>query len=100
MRALVLVSRRDSRVRALVIPAMAAVALLLLMAQPAAACATCFGAEDSALTKGMNGAIVTLLGIIGFVQVGFVAMFAGFVIRSKRLRERQERFRLIRGGTS
>lgn len=71
---------------------------LLLFAEPAAACATCFGAEDSALTKGMNGAILTLLGIIGVVQIGFIAMFAGFLIRSKRLSERRDRFRLVRGG--
>jgi len=72
----------------------------VLVAEPASACATCFGAEDSSLTKGMNGAIVTLLGIIGVVQVGFVAMFGGFIVRSRRLRERQERFRLTRGGSS
>ena len=71
---------------------------LLFVAQPASACATCFGADDSALTKGMNGAIMTLLGIIGVVQIGFVAMFTGFVLRSRRLRERRESFRLIRGG--
>lgn len=72
--------------------------LVLLAAQPAAACATCFGAADAALTKGMNGAILTLLVIIGVVQVGFLAMFASFVIRSRRLREHKARFRLIRGG--
>ena len=74
------------------------VAVLLLSAEPAAACATCFGAQDSALTKGMNKAIVTMLGVIGVVQVGFVAMFAGFVIRSRRSRERLQRYRLIHGG--
>lgn len=76
------------------------VAVALASATPASACATCFGAEDSGLTKGMNGAILTLLGVIGFVQVGFVAMFAGFIVRSRRLRGRKEKFRLIRGGTS
>ena len=77
-----------------------AVAHLLATAGPASACATCFGAEDSALTRGLNSAILTLLAIVGVVQVGFVAMFVGFVLRSRRLRERRERFRLIRGGTS
>ena len=48
------------------------VAAFLLLAEPASACATCFGAQDSALTQGMNKAILTLLGIIGVVQVGFV----------------------------
>jgi type IV secretory pathway VirB2 component (pilin) len=72
--------------------------VLFLAAQPASACATCFGAEDSALTEGMNGAIITLLAIVGVVQLGFVAMFVGFLLRSRRLRERRESFRLIRGG--
>lgn len=72
----------------------------LLAAQPASACATCFGAEDSLLTQGMNGAIVTLLSIIGAVQVGFVALFASFIVRSRRLSEKKRRFRLIRGGSS
>ncbi len=71
---------------------------LLVVAQPAAACATCFGAEDSALTKGMNSAIMTLLAIVAVVQLGFAAAFIGFVLRSRRLRERRETFRLIRGG--
>ena len=75
------------------------VVALIASAQPASACATCFGAEDSGLTKGMNGAIMTLLALVGVVQFGFVAMFAGFIIRSKRLREHKDRFRLIRGGT-
>ena len=77
-----------------------ALAIGMLAAQPASACATCFGAEDSSLTRGMNGAIMTLLGIIGAVQIGFVAMFTGFVVRSRRLRERRDRMRLIRGGSS
>jgi type IV secretory pathway VirB2 component (pilin) len=72
--------------------------VLFLAVQPASACATCFGAEDSALTEGMNGAIITLLAIVGVVQLGFVAMFVGFLLRSRRLRERRESFRLIRGG--
>ncbi|MDX1643570.1 MAG: hypothetical protein R3244_04330 [Thermoanaerobaculia bacterium] len=76
----------------------AIVVLALAAAAPASACATCFGASDSALTEGMNGAILTLLGIVAFVQVGFVALFARFFIRARRLRERKDRFRLIRGG--
>lgn len=73
---------------------------LLLAAEPVSACATCFGASDAALTEGMNGAILTLLGIVGVVQLGFVALFASFIVRSRRLREGKERFRLIRGGAS
>ena len=72
--------------------------LAVLSAEPASACATCFGAEDSPLTTGMNNAILTLLAVIGVVQVGFVALFSSFIIRSRRLRERKDRFRVIRGG--
>ena len=72
----------------------------LVAAEPASACATCFGASDSALTEGMNGAILTLLAIVGVVQIGFIALFASFIVRSRRLRQRKERFRLLRGGVS
>ena len=52
--------------------ALAAVSLvalaLFLTATPASACATCFGAEDSGLTKGMNSAILTLLVIVGVLK--------------------------------
>jgi hypothetical protein len=72
----------------------------LTVVPPASACATCFGAEDSGMTKGMNSGILTLLACIGLVQVGFVAMFTGFIVRSRRLKAHKDRFRLIRGGTS
>ena len=90
---------RSVRLR-LVMLAIVALSVMLLSAEPALACATCFGAEDSSLTRGMNGAILTLLAIVGVVQVGFVALFAGFVVRSRRLRQQKERYRLIRGGSS
>ncbi len=84
---------------------LSAVAVLLVLAlalapAPASACATCFGAADSSMTRGMNAAILTLLGIVGAVQIGFIAMFCSFIVRARRLKERQSRFRLIRGGSS
>ncbi len=36
---------------------------VLMYAQPVRACATCFGAQDSPQTQGMNMAILTLLGV-------------------------------------
>ena len=75
-------------------------ALGVLSAAPAIACATCFGAEDAAMTRGMNGGILTLLGIIGAVQGGFVAMFAGFIVRSKKARATNDRVGSTRGGSS
>lgn len=72
--------------------------LLLAGAAPAAACAVCFGAPDDAMTEGMNNGILVLLGTIGLVQVGFVALFWKFWRRAKRLAERRARFQLIEGG--
>ena len=62
------------------------------------ACAVCFGAEDAAMTVGMNNGIFTLLGVIGAVQVGFVGLFVGFWRRSRKMRRRDARFGLIQGG--
>lgn len=75
-----------------------AVALAALTPASARACAVCFGAADSAMTEGMNAGILALLGVVGVVQVGFVALFLRFRQRSKRLRERRESLRLIQGG--
>ncbi len=75
-----------------------AVALAALMPASVRACAVCFGAADSAMTEGMNAGILALLGVVGVVQVGFVALFLRFRQRSKRLRERRESLRLIQGG--
>jgi ribose 5-phosphate isomerase RpiB len=57
-----------------------ALGLAILLASPVAAhaCATCFGAEDSEMTRGMNNAILLLLGVVGVVQGGFVALFVKF----------------------
>ena len=75
--------------------------LAALAAETAAqACATCFGAADSAMTQGMNYAILTLLTVVAVVQGGFVALFWSFRRRAKRLRERRARFHLMNGGVS
>lgn len=72
--------------------------VFLFCSRGATACATCFGAADSMMTHGMNNGILTLLGVIGGVQVGFVALFWNLRKRSKRLREVREGFRLLEGG--
>ena len=78
-----------------------AVALMALMSSgPAGACTTCLGDPDSPATRGMNNAILTLLGVVGTVQVGFVALFWQVRQRSKRLRKHRESFDLIDGGVS
>ena len=49
------------------------------------ACATCYGASDSPLAKGMNWGIATLLGVIGSVLAGVVAFFVHVGVKSAKL---------------
>jgi len=77
-----------------------AAGLALAMPQIASACATCFGAPDSPMTKGMNNAIFLLIGVVGLVYVGIGKVALDFRKRSKRLAEKERskpRLRLIRG---
>jgi Na+/proline symporter len=70
----------------------------LVVAQAAVACPVCFGSPDSPMTKGASAGIWVLLGVIGFVQLGFVALFVTFWKRARDLRKRKEQFHLIHGG--
>ena len=74
------------------------VLMALAVAQAAVACPVCFGSPDSSMTKGASAGIWVLLGVIGFVQLGFVALFATFWKRARDLRKRKEQFHLIHGG--
>lgn len=74
--------------------------LALAMPQIASACSTCFGAPDAPMTKGMNNAILMLIGVVGLVYVGIGKVAWDFRKRSKRLAEkapRKPQMRLIRG---
>ena len=51
------------------------VCLAATASSQAFACATCYGASDSPLAKGMNWGIMVLLGFIGTVMLGIVAFF-------------------------
>ena len=64
------------------------------------ACPVCYGNPGSPMTKSSNNAMIFMLGIIGLVQVGFVAMFWSFWRRAKELRRRRESFRLLDGGAA
>jgi hypothetical protein len=55
--------------------------LLFISGSSAFSCPVCFGALDDPATKGMNIAIVTLLGVTGSVLAGFVSFF----LRLRRL---------------
>jgi len=76
------------------------VALILSLPQIASACATCFGAADAPMTKGMNNAILMLIGVVGVVYVGIGKVAWDFRKRSRRLAEKERpkpQLRLIRG---
>ena len=47
---------------------------MLLVPSILSACPVCYGAPDSPMTKSSNNAIMFLLGVVGFVQVGFIAI--------------------------
>jgi hypothetical protein len=50
------------------------------------------------MTEGANRGIWVLLGIVGFVQLGFVALFWSFWRRARDQRRFRESLRLIEGG--
>ena len=67
-------------------------------AQPAMACPVCFGATDSPMAAGMNNGIFFLLGIIGTVQIGFVALFVSVRRRGKDYQDNADILEVINGG--
>ena len=73
---------------------------LLLTPAILSACPVCYGAPNSPMTKSSNNAIIFLLGVIGFVQIGFVAMFWSFWRRARELRRLRESFHVIEGGAA
>jgi hypothetical protein len=80
-------------------PVLIAIAILLVPTV-LSACPVCYGAPDSPMTKSSNNAIGFLLGVIGFVQIGFIAMFWSFWRRAKAMRRLKESFRLLDGGAA
>ena len=75
-------------------------AMTIAMIQPASACPVCWGASDSPMAQGMNNGILFLLGVIGAVQIGFVALFVSFRRRGKEFVEHQDSFEVVNGGAS
>ena len=62
------------------------IALCLIAAATAAsACPVCYGNAQTPLNKSASNGILFLLGIVGSVQVGFVALFINFWKRTKAL---------------
>ncbi len=64
--------------------ALAMMALLLCRPEAARACAACFGKSDSALAKGMNMGIFTLLAVIVGVLGVLSCFFVFLAVRSSR----------------
>ncbi len=75
-----------------------ALAAVLATAEPAAACPVCFGATDSPMAQGINNGIVFLLGIVGMVQLGFVALFVSVRRRAQDHQDPKDSFDVINGG--
>jgi hypothetical protein len=61
---------------------------IILLMDNLSACATCFGAPDAPMTKGMNMAILTLLGVTGSVMGMAGTMFIVLRRRARMLREK------------
>ena len=70
---------------------------VVFAATPAFACPVCFGGP-SAGGQGMNAAIIFLLSVVGFVQIGLIALFLSFWRRGREMRRKRESFRLLEGG--
>ena len=60
------------------------------------ACPVCFGNPDSPMTKGTSNGVLFLLGIVGLVQLGFVALFWSFWRRARALKKFKEQFHIVR----
>lgn len=75
------------------------VALLVLAPVAANACTVCWGSPNDPMVKSVNTGIWVLLGFIGFVQVGFAALFISFWWRARQLRRFRESLHVIEGGS-
>jgi Na+/proline symporter len=76
----------------------AVVILVFAFAAVASACPVCYGTQQTPLTKSVSNGVLFLLGIVGSVQIGFVALFVSFWKRTKALQQKREQFQIIEGG--
>ncbi len=76
-----------------------AVVASLVFAPAAMACSVCFGAAaGSQAANAMNNAILFLLAVVGFVQLGIAVVFWSWWRRARDLSRKRESFVLIHGG--
>lgn len=73
----------------------ALVSAVLFFVPDAQACSVCWGAPDDPLVKGANNGIWVLLTIVGFVQIGFLALFYSFWRKAREHQRFRESFRVI-----
>ena len=71
---------------------------IVMFATAVSACPVCFGDPNAPSSKGMNAAIWFLLGMVGLVQAGFVALFVTFWRRARAMRRHRESFHILEGG--
>ena len=76
----------------------AAFLLILFTTTAANACPVCYGAPGDPMVKGTNNGVWMLLGVVGFVQAGFVAMFWSFWRRARAQKKFRDQFHVIEGG--
>ena len=81
-----------------VIYVLAAIAIMFILPVAAHACTVCWGSPNDPMVKSVNKGIWVLLGFIGFVQVGFAALFFSFWRRARELRRFRESLQVIEGG--
>jgi hypothetical protein len=70
----------------------------LLFTHAALACTVCYGPSDEPMVKATNNGVWVLLGVVGFVQLGFIALFWSFWRRARAMRRFRESLRVIEGG--
>ena len=62
---------------------------ILMLRQEAFACASCFGESDSAMAKGMNAGVLTLLIIVGGTLAAIASFFIYLIWRSARYAKKE-----------
>jgi hypothetical protein len=72
---------------------------IVLSAANALACPVCYGSPDDPMVKGANNGVWVLLGVVGFVQIGFAALFWSFWRRARDQRRFRDSLRVIEGGS-
>lgn len=63
------------------------IVIILLFTATLSACPTCYGVSDSPVKAGMDKAILTMLGITGFVLILIASYFIKYWRRTRRLEE-------------